>query len=447
MSIIDFIIRKTQLNETRAKIARNLFWAVIGKVVTMLGSLVVGIMVARRLGPEQYGLMNYVISYVFLFQTLSVLGLDSIEVREIARGDRPYQEIMGTAFCIKFCMGLLCVALCILTSWQFDADGYTTAMVAIYSASILANSLNVIRSYFFAIVQNEYVVKSEISRTLVGMCIKMSLLYLGCGLTWFVFASMFDWVLLGSGYVVAYRTRVGRMCDWNFNSITARHLVHESFPLLLTNAAVIIYQRIDQVMIGQMVDKASVGYFATAARFVEILIYVPMMLAQAITPVLVRIRKKDEAHYRAKAQQFMSTSFWLSLLVASLMAVLAHWVILFTFGTKYLPAVAILQVLSFKAASVALSNTAGAMIVIQGLQKWVVFRDGFGCLMCVVLNYLLLPRYGAIAAAIVAIISNLSAGFLADAIVPAYRPIFRCQLQTLVLGWKSLIPNRKKSCI
>ena len=446
MSIIGFIISKAGLSETRAKIARNLFWAVTGKVVTMLGGLLVGILVARSLGPEQYGLMNYVISFVFLFQTLSVLGLDSIEVREIAKGDHPYEKIMGTAFSIKLSLGMTCVLLCILASRLFDADAYTTAMVAIYSISIPANSLNVIRNYFFAIVQNEYVVKSEIVRTLVGMGIKMMLLYLDCGLTWFVLASMFDWVLLGSGYCVAYCSRVGSIRDWGFDASIARYLVRESFPLLLTNAAVIMYQRIDQVMIGQMVDKASVGYFATAARFVELLIYVPMMLAQAITPVLVRIRKENEAHYRLKAQQFMNTSFWLTLLASALMAALAYWVIMYTFGSAYLPAVTILQVLSFKAASVALSNTAGAMIVIQGLQKWAVFRDGLGCLMCIFLNYLLLPRYGALAAAVVAIISNLTAGFLADALVPAYRPIFRCQLRALLLGWQSLIPKSKKSC-
>lgn len=447
MSIIGFIISKAGLSETRAKIARNLFWAVTGKVVTMLGGLLVGILVARSLGPEQYGLMNYVISFVFLFQALSVLGLDSIEVREIAKGDHTYKKIMGTAFSIKLSLGMLCVLLCILASWLFDADAYTTAMVAIYSISIPANSLNVIRNYFFAIVQNEYVVKSEIVRTLVGMGIKMMLLYLDCGLTWFVLASMFDWVLLGSGYWVAYRSRVGSIRDWGYDASMARYLVRESFPLLLTNAAVIIYQRIDQVMIGQMVDKASVGYFATAARFVELLIYVPMMLAQAITPVLVHIRKEDEARYCIKAQQFMNTSFWLTLLASAFMALLAYWVIMYTFGPAYLPAVTILEVLSFKAASVALSNTAGAMIVIQGLQKWTVFRDGLGCLMCVLLNYLLLPRYGALAAAVVAIISNLTAGFLADALVPAYRPIFRCQLRALLLGWQSLIPKSKKPCI
>ena len=56
-----------------------------GKIVNTAGTLLVGILVARYLGPEQYGLMNYVISYVSIFSVLSTFGLDNIEIRELSR--------------------------------------------------------------------------------------------------------------------------------------------------------------------------------------------------------------------------------------------------------------------------------------------------------------------------------------------------------------------------
>ena len=60
-------------DSTRGKVVRNVFWAVVGKVVTLLSTLFVGILVARYLGPEQYGLMNYIISIVGLFTVFSTL--------------------------------------------------------------------------------------------------------------------------------------------------------------------------------------------------------------------------------------------------------------------------------------------------------------------------------------------------------------------------------------
>jgi O-antigen/teichoic acid export membrane protein len=410
----------------------------MGKIVSLFGGLLVGIIVARYLGPEQYGLMSYVISYVFLFQTFALFGLDSIEIREEARGQKPFPVIIGTAFCLKLFLGCCFIILAILTSWMMEADRYTTLLVAIYSLSVVLNSLIVIRNYFTAIVQNEYVVKAEISRTLISIVIKIILLVLNTSLTWFVLAYMFDFVLLGTGYIMAYRAKIGFIREWQFDREYAIFLLRESFPLLLTNAAVIIYQRIDQVMIGNMIDKSSVGYFSVAAKFTEVLIFLPMILAQTITPILVKARERNVEEYKSKAQQFMNISFWLSLTVSAIVSMLAYWLIRLTFGQAYLPAVAVLQVMAFKTASVALSNTAGAMLVTEGLQRYAILRDGFGCIVCVLLNYLLLPRYGMVAAAFVSIASNIAAGYLADAIVPAYRHLFVCQTKTLATGWRDL---------
>ena len=432
------------LSKTKETIVQNLFWSVLGNIVALLSSLFVGIVVARHLGPEQYGLMDYVISYVFLFQTFAIFGLDSIEIREEARGLEPYQKIIGTAFTLKVFLGVICIAASVLTSWFMDADAYTTLLVAIYSLVIILNSFGVIRNYFTAIVQNEYVVKAEIARTLIGVGIKVLLLLLDASLTWFIVSYMFDFVLVSSGYYVAYHQKVGHLREWKFDYSYSKYLLRESFPLLLTSAAVIVYQRIDHVMIGQMIDKESVGYYSVAARFVEVLIYIPMMLAQTITPVLVSIREHDQEAYIRKAQQFMNLSFWCTLIVSLATSLLAYWIVVLTFGRAYVAAVSVLQVMAFKAAGVALSNTAGAMLVTEGLQRYAIFRDGLGCIVCVALNYLLLPRYGIMAAAVVAILSNVAAGYLADALIPAYRHIFVRQTKTLLLGWREVF-NLKQS--
>lgn len=435
-------LHRLHLSETKEIIVKNLFWSTVGKIVSLLSGLFVGIIVARYLGPEQYGLMDYVISYVFLFMTFAAFGLDAIEIREEARGAEPYQKIIGTAFGLKIIFGLILLIAVILTSWMMDADRYTTLLVAIYSLVIILNSFSVIRNYFTAIVQNEYVVKAEIIRTLAGIVIKVLLLWFGASLTWFMTAYMFDFLLVASGYCMAYHTKIGSMKEWRFNLKYARFLLHESFPLLLTNTAVIVYQRIDHVMIGQMIDKESVGYYSVASRFVEVLIYIPMMLAQTITPVLVSIRERNPRDYIQKGQQFMNLSLWCSFLAAGVTSLLAYWIVLLTFGKAYLPAVAVLQVMSFKTASVALSNTAGAMLVTEGLQRYAIIRDGLGCIVCISLNYLLLPLYGIIAAAWIAIASNVAAGYIADAIVPAYRHIFVRQTKALALGWKDVFAFR-----
>lgn len=439
MSLFDKIAARFNVSETKLKVFRNLYWAVLGKVVTLLGSLLVGIMVARYLGPEQYGLMNYVISYVALFQVLASFGLDNIEIREESKANDKKDIIIGTAFTLKCIFALVAMAVVMITALLFEADGFTKAMICMYSFSMLLNSFGVIRNHFTSLVWNEYVVKTEISRTIIGALIKVVLLLFHASLVWFIVATLFDVLLLASGYCVAYTKKIGKISLWRFDKEWAKYMIKQSFPLLLSGAAVIIYQRIDQVMIGNMVDKASVGQFSVASKFVEILIFIPTIMSQTITPILVRVREKSQKEYERKAQLFMNVTLWMCLLMAVLVSLLSYWLILFTFGRQYLAAVPVLQVLAFKAVSVALSSTAGQMIVMEKLQKYAVIRDLFGCTVCVGLNFLLLPRFGAIAAAFVAIFSNIAAGYVADIFVPQFRHLFKRQTYAILLGWKDIL--------
>ena len=138
MPYLSRLFQQLHLSKTKEAIVQNLFWAVLGKIVNLFGGLLVGIIVARYLGPEQYGLMNYVISYVFLFQTFALFGLDSIEIREEARGQKSYSTIIGTAFFLKLFFGCCCILVAITTSWLMEADSYTTLLIAIYSFCTMA---------------------------------------------------------------------------------------------------------------------------------------------------------------------------------------------------------------------------------------------------------------------------------------------------------------------
>ncbi|MBQ0062664.1 MAG: flippase [Prevotella sp.] len=443
MSPLTSFSKKFGLSHTKEVIARNLFWAICGKLASLVSGLIVGILIARYLGPERYGLMNYIISFVFIFQTFALFGLDNIEVREESKLHISYETIIGTAFCIKFIFGVAFIILSIIVSCIMESDKEVIALVALYSISIVLNSFNVIKNYFISKVQNEYVVKVEIATILVSLVLKIMFLLTKASLVWFILSATLDFMFTAIGYSIAYKSKIGPIKKWRFNYRYAIFLIKESFPLMLTSAAVIVYQRIDQVMIGQMIDKEAVGYFSVASRFVEVLLYIPIILSQTITPLLVQSLERSYDEYRIKSQQFMNISVWFSLFASAIVSMIAYWLVKLTFGQAYIPAVVILQIMSFKAASVALSSTAGAMLITEGLQKYAIIRDSFGCLVCVVLNYIFLPKYGVIAAAFVAILSNLSAGFIADAFIPAYRHLFRMQVKTIVLGWRDLLSFKK----
>lgn len=443
MGLLDKILSKVGASETKKKVFRNLYWAVLGKVVTLLGGLFVGILVARYLGPEQYGLMSYVISYVSLFQIFASFGMEGIEVREMSKEGADVNLILGTVFGIKFVLAIITVILVIGTALIFETDTFTILMISLYSLSIILNRFTVIRSYFTSIVWNEYIVKTEISRTLLGAGIKIILVLIKAPLWAFIAATVFDILLLSMGYVLAYKSKIGSMSLWGYDKNIAKYILKQSFPLMLSGAAVIIYQRIDQVMIGNMIDKESVGQFSVAAKFVEIVLFIPMIISQTVTPILVKLRDQDEKEYKTKIQMFQNVTVWISIFISCIISILSYWIILYTFGNGYILAVPILQVMIFKSIGMALAYTSGQIIIIERKQKNVIYRNILGCIVCIGLNVIFIPKYGVIACAYISVLAALISGFLAHIFIPEYRLLFYSQIKCLFLGWLDILRIRK----
>ena len=419
-------------------ILRNVSWAMLGKTVQVSTSLLVGILVARHLGPEQYGLMSYVVSYVGLFTFLAVFGLDDIEIREMAKGARPRDVVMGTAFGLRLGFGLLSTLLVLLATQLSGVEGESRGLIALYALSMPLMAFNVIRNQFTALVLNSPVVKSEIVRHLTGAALKGVLLLLRAPLLWFVAALAFDFLLLASGYVRAYHRHEGRIRRWRFHPETARYLLRQAFPLLLSSAAVVIYQNIDQVMIGHLLDKASVGYFSTAVRFVSLTLFLPIVFSQTVSPLLVRIRERSEEEYRRQAQRFTNVMFWGSLLLAATVGAGADPLIRLTFGPAYLDAIPVLRILSFKVVFMALSASSNRLLVIEHKQRWMSIRNLCGCLTCILLNAWLIPAMGVRGSAWATLATFFVVGSLSNLLVPSYRFLLGIQFRAVWRGWKDL---------
>lgn len=431
---MSLISRFKSIGATKKNVLSNVGWATLGRIVRILTETLVSIFVARYLGPSDYGLMNYVVSFVAIFTTVSAFGLDNIEIREIAKPENDKNEILGTAFKLRLIFAFVAFLSIVVVLLFSGTDKYTALLILIYSTSVILSTSNLIRNYFTAIVNNKYIVITEILRCLIGALIKVGLLLIKAPLVFFIIALAFDFFLVAGGYLATYNKLVGSIKEWRFSKDKAKYLIRESFPLLLSGAAVIVYQRIDQVIIKGLLNNEAVGYFSVAAKFSEFILFVPLIMSQTISPLLVSFYSSDRETYRKKSQQFMDLTVWVSVFLSVLVSVISYPLIRYTFGTQYLAAVPVLQVLSFKAIGMALSNSCGQLIVIEGVQKWAVIRNLIGCVICVVSNYLLIPKYGVVGSAFATLVTVAFSGCIGNLFIPPYRHFFKQQISALFMG-------------
>lgn len=432
-------MKKPQISEKKKRALTNIAWAISGKIVSLTGVLVVGIIVARYLGKEQYGIMNYVISFVAIFQVFADFGLDFIQIREESKHPAHKDKIIGTTFTLKLFFAILTLLAILIITTLSEHDGRIRCYIMIYALSVILNTSWVSRNHFTSIVWNEYVVKTEISRTLIGMAIKIAFVILHLPLIWFIVSLVIDSILLAVGYTASYIRKIDSIRKWSFDRDLAVFMLKQSFPLLLSGAAIVVYNRIDQMMIGKMIDQSHLGVYSVAVRFTELLVFVPTIIAQTISPILVEVRQKDAARYEELSRVFMNVTVSVCILLAILTSLLSYPIVRFTFGRMYIEAASVLSILAFKVVGDALSQTSGQLMIIEGIQKYASIRNIIGCVTCVGLNLIFISRYGIHGVAYVAIITILVSGTLADFIIPSYRKIFYKQIKAICVGWMDII--------
>ena len=427
------------ISEKKKKALKNIAWAICGKIFSLISVLVVGIIVARYLGKEQYGIMNYVISIVAIFQVFADFGLDLIQIREESKNPHLRDKIIGTVFFLKLIFAALTLLSIFITVCFFIQDSSIQGYIMLYALSIILNTTWVTRNHFTSIVWNEYVVKTEISRNIIGMLIKVGLVLLHLPLFWFICSLLFDSLLLATGYIISYIKKIDTIKKWSFDKSLAIYMIKQAFPLLLSGAAIIVYNRIDQVMIGDMIDKSHLGVYSVAIRFTELLVFVPTIIAQTISPMLVEKRKEDLNRYEECSRIFVNVTVSLCILLAVVTSLLSYPIVYITFGQAYIGAASVLSILAFKVIGDALSQTSGQLMIIEGIQKYAPVRNIIGCVTCIILNLILIKHYGIHGAAYTALITIFVSGTFANFLIPTYNGIFYKQLKAIFVGWKDII--------
>lgn len=109
-----FIRKRLEGRQNLQNIIVNTDWLFGDKILRVGVGLIVGVWVARYLGPENFGLLSYATAFASMFGIVASLGLDGIVVREIVRNPSHKDEILGTAFLLKFAGGVLMLAIALI---------------------------------------------------------------------------------------------------------------------------------------------------------------------------------------------------------------------------------------------------------------------------------------------------------------------------------------------
>jgi PST family polysaccharide transporter len=425
------------LSPNLRKILGNTFWLSSDRVLQLALGLVVGVWVARYLGPDDFGLYNYVVAMVSLFSPIAKLGLDNIIVRDIAKDLEQTNVTLGTSLCLKSCGGLVAAILVFLTVFFLKpASTDLHLFVGIVAIASGFRAFDVIEYWFQSQVRSKYIVWARNGVYITINVLKIVMIQLQASLLAFVVILALEQIFTSVGMIMVYQLQGYKIWQWQVQWQRVKSLLKDSWPLMLSGIVIIIYMRIDQVMLEWMSGLAAVGVYSAAVKISEMWYFVPIAIVNSVFPTVVQSKDLGEEIYRRRIQKVFNLMALVGYGVAIPMSFLSPWAVNFLYGPNFRDAATILTIHIWAGVFVSLGVARETWLTTEGLMRFSAATTAVGAIANVILNALFIPRYGGSGAAIATVIAQIFAAYLAGLLYRETRSIFWSQTRALLLiGW------------
>lgn len=422
------------------KILQNTGWLFADKVLRMVLALVVTIWLARYLGPEQFGVLNFATAFVSLFAAIATVGLNSVIVRDLVKFPQETSSILGTSVLLQILGGGIAFsAIVLVIQFLRPEDTLVRATVIIIGLSMMFKFAETIRYWYESQVQSKFVVWAESTVLIMFAAIKILLIFQHAPLIYFAWAIFAESVVLTISLIILYSIQSKMRQKWQAHISRAKTLLRESWPLILSGLTVMIYMRIDQVMLGQMLNNEAVGIYSAAVRISEVWYFIPVALVASVYPAIISSKEKSELLYKKRVQKLYDLMVYVSIFVALIVTFSADWIVTFLFGEVYRQAGFVLAVHVWIGMFVSLGVASSKWFLIENLSKLIFYRTLYGALLNVLLNLLLIPTFGINGCLVATLVSYSFAALWFDAFSKKTREAFFMKVKAL--SFRSLYAN------
>ncbi len=436
----------SRLSPTLKKTLQNLSWLSFDRIIRLVGGVVVNAWIIRYLGPEQNGILNYALAVVGMFTPLAVLGMDAIIIRDIAKDPTDRHEILGSAFGLRLigAASALCFAAISISMIRPD-DDLIKMLVVISSLGLVFQSFDVIDYWFQSQIQSKYTVFAKnISFFAVGIA-KIIAILAESSILVFVVMTSIELVISAFALVYMYKKNKENIFKWRFEFKRANLLLLNSWPIIISDLAVFIQMRVDQVMIGELLTNAEVGLYAAAQKVSEPLNFLPMIIMSSTYPVIVRTKQWSEEEYYRRLTNLYRLMFVITIIVCVPITIFSESIVRVLFGEQYFESATILSLLIWAKIYSNFGTARSIFISTENMFRHALLSSVCAVVVNITANYYLIQKYGVYGSIMSTHISFIVNIFVLDAISKKTRKNFVSMMTGMFTFYKfSITTNHTK---
>jgi len=411
---------------TIRKAAQNFSWLFADKVWRFLIAVLVNAVLARYLGPGNFGLLSYAAAVCATFAFFATQGIDQWIVRELVTRPEAADRILGAVARMRLIGAMISVALALgvaaVTYYTEQDDGKTKGLlIGLIAFSAFGTSYDFPDLWFQSLNKSKWSVLSRFIGFSIANIGRLLLVWQKAPLFWFALCQVLESVLIGLAQITNLKLRGGPKLDHRNWSNEAKQILIHSWPLLFSSFTVLLYSKGDQILLAQLRSVAEVGLYASALRVIEYANVFPMILSVSIFPMLMSAYgPKSTQKTRENLESILGFVNWVVWAGVVLLYFMADRIILTLYGRQFQDATEILRILIWAIPPMFFGVTRQALLTIAkqlrvGLQFEIVVA-----IVLLALNLILIPLYGAKGTALSLLITSYSVNILAAIVL---RPI------------------------
>jgi O-antigen/teichoic acid export membrane protein len=371
--------------------------------------------VQNQVGASDYGFYFSLLNFTFLFNMLLDLGITNYNAKNIAESPNIVAKYVGPILSIKLVLGLIYTAFTLGLALLF---GYGNRHMELLSMLVLNQFLAGLLLYFRSNFAGLHLFKSDavlsvLDRVIV-IAICMVLLYSGSTnqvfqIEWFIYAQTFAYafavlvaLLLTFRYVGIKRFRANRVLSYA--------MLRKSTPYALLILLMMLYTRIDAVMLERILDNGALqaGIYAQAFRLLDAANIFGLLVAGILLPIFARMIKQKQA-IGGMVMHASSVLVGIPLVFSIACVFYAEPIlsIIYTNNVEETMMVFPWIILSF--IPICMAYIFGTLLTANGSIRLLNQVALSGIVVNVVLNFILIPTWGAYGAAVATLITQVIA--------------------------------------
>ncbi len=421
--------------ETMQRAIGNSFWLFCDQVLRMVAGLLVGVWMARYLGPENFGWLNYALATVGVVGSLSSLGLGPIVVRELVHAPAESAGWISTAFLLRAVGAAVGFLACVALAARQSAPA--SSLVVIVAAGMIFQIPDVADLLFQARGESKISAWVRMAACVLANLVRVALILAEAPLAAFAAAGVAELAFAAVGWWWAARRAHCVLSPWRAERARVGALLRESWPLTVSGFAISTQAFADQLVLGLMLGGEELGQYAAALRIVSVFAFVPMVVQTVAAPEITRAKRDDETLYQRRLHSLYRLMFGIFAITAVPLILLGPWATGQLYGASYAGAAALIPWLAFRLFFTNYGVARSIFITNEGLFRFALVTSVAGAVLNLALNLALVPHWGARGAIAASLASFALTIFGLECFEARARKNLGLMLRAMALPWRA----------